>query len=123
VRDETVSRTYAETLFALAERHEGHQAYGEALGVTIALINQDASVENFLDTPRISAADKKEVLRKAFEGEVPREFLNFLLLLVDKRRQSLLREIGPGSRARGTWTPSLRGSQRCWARPRSHTSA
>jgi len=93
VRDETIARSYAETLFALAERHEGHEVYGVNLGQLIAVLDQDPRFRMFLETPRVSAAQKKEVLRTALEGEVPQNFLHFLLILVDKRRQRLLSEI------------------------------
>lgn len=93
MRDEAVARSYAETLFALAHRHEGVEAYQEAMGVVARLLDENPGFRRFLETPRIDAPAKKEVLRKAFSSEVPPAFLNFLLVIVDKRRQRLLRDI------------------------------
>ena len=31
MRDETVARSYAETLFSLAQRHEGLEAFGDGI--------------------------------------------------------------------------------------------
>jgi len=93
VRDETVSRNYAEALVELAERHEGLDVFGEGIEAVSRLVNENPEIRRFLETPRIDAARKKEVLRRAFEGEVPKQLLNFLLVVIDKRRQRLLRSI------------------------------
>ena len=93
MREETVARNYAETLFALAERHEGVEAYQEALSAFVDVLNESPELRSFLATPRIAAASKKQVLRSALEGRVPARFLSFVLVTVDKRRQALLEEI------------------------------
>lgn len=98
MRDETVARNYAETLFELALRHEGQETenletYGEGIESVARLIDENHDFRLFLETPRISGAEKKEVLRRAFEGSVPKHLLHFLLITVDKRRQRLLRDI------------------------------
>lgn len=93
MRDETVARNYAETLFSLAERHEGLEVFGEAVEEVARLLEEDPKFRLFLETPRISDADKKEVVRHAFEGRVPENLVRFLLITIDKRRQRLLRKI------------------------------
>lgn len=93
MRDETVARNYAETLMALAERHEGIEAYGELIEGFAGLLATDPKLKLFLDTPRIDAAAKKATLRKAMGDKTPRPFLNFVLITLDKRRQRLLGQI------------------------------
>jgi len=93
VRDETVARSYAETLFDLAQRHEGLEAFGQGIKVVEDLLEQDPNFRLFLETPRVAAADKKAVIRKAFGNVLPTHLVNFLLVTVDKRRQRLLRDI------------------------------
>ena len=93
MREETVARNYAETLFALAERHEGVEAYQDALAGLVGILNESPELRTFLATPRIAAGDKKAVLRSALEGRVPGRFLSFVLVTVDKRRQALLEQI------------------------------
>jgi F-type H+-transporting ATPase subunit delta len=93
VRDETVARSYAETLFELAQRHEGLEVFGEGIKLVHDLLDQDPSFRLFLETPRIAASDKKSVIRKAFGGRLPEQLVSFLLVTVDKRRQRLLRDI------------------------------
>ena len=93
MRDETVARNYAEALFSLAERHEGIEVFEEGIETIARLLDEDPKFRLFLETPRISDASKKQVVREAFEGRVPENVVRFLLVTIDKRRQRLLRRI------------------------------
>lgn len=93
MRDETVARSYAETLFALALRHEGLEAYGAGISTVARLLDEDPRFRLFLETPRISDTDKKALVRKVFGDALPEHLVSFLLITVDKRRQRLLRDI------------------------------
>lgn len=93
MRDTTVSRNYAETLFALALRNDALEAYGEAIETVARLLEEDPRFRLFLETPRIDDEDKKAVVRRAFDARLPRLVVNFVLLTIDKRRQRLLRTI------------------------------
>jgi len=94
VRDETVARSYAETLFELARRHDAIQPYGEALSTVVELIESDPKFRIFLETPRITDVDRKALVQKVFGGKLPKHVVNFVLVVIDKRRQRLLRAIG-----------------------------
>lgn len=93
MRDETVARSYAETLFELAQRHEGVEAYQAGIEVVARLIDENPSFRLFLETPRIAASEKKDLIKRVFGDALPRTLLNFLLITIDKRRQRLLRGI------------------------------
>ncbi|MGE0160992.1 MAG: ATP synthase F1 subunit delta [Gemmatimonadales bacterium] len=93
MRDETVSKNYAETLFELGRKHGAIDEYGSALDAVARLLDEDRRFRLFLETPRIDDAEKKEVVRKALGGRLPQNVLNFVLVTIDKRRQRLLREI------------------------------
>lgn len=93
MRDETVARNYAETLFALAGRNDALEAYGEAIDTVARLLEENARVRLFLETPRISDDAKKDVVRKVLGDTMPRHVVNFVLVTIDKRRQRLLRGI------------------------------
>ncbi len=92
--NETIARNYAATLFDLAQRHEGLEAFAQGVDTVVGLLDQNPSFRLFLGTPRIADRDKKEVLMKVFGGALPRPLLNFLQVTVDKRRQRLLGTIG-----------------------------
>lgn len=93
MRDETVSRNYAETLFELARKHGAIEEYGDALATVADLLDADPRLRAFLETPRIEDEERKAVVRKAFDGALPRNVVNFVLVTIDKRRQRLLRGI------------------------------
>jgi len=84
-RHDAVVRNYAETAFDLAERHEGPEAFGEALAA-VAKLWEEPAVRRFFTTPRVPAAAKKKALDDAGAG-LPVMLVRFLKLLVDKRRQ------------------------------------
>jgi F-type H+-transporting ATPase subunit delta len=91
MQGEIVARSYASALFELAESKGSAEAYGQALDEVGALLDEVPAVARFLDTPRIDAREKKRVLRETFGGRIPDHVLNFLLLVLDKRRQRLLK--------------------------------
>jgi F-type H+-transporting ATPase subunit delta len=96
VRSTTISRNYAETLLALAQRHGGEAAidqFGAALDELIDLLRSEPRVRKFLETPVIDAERKKDALRKTLRGRAPELFIRFLLVVIDKRRAAHLTAI------------------------------
>lgn len=97
MRAEAIARNYAETLLALAQRHGGlatAEEYLRAIESLTVLLEGEPRVREFLETPRVSSAEKQQVLRAALTGHVPDPFLRFALVVVEKGRQSHFREIG-----------------------------
>jgi F-type H+-transporting ATPase subunit delta len=100
VRAEIIARNYAETLLTLAERQgpAALEEFGGALDELAAMLDGDARTRQFLETPRVRPEQKKEALRQALAGRAPEMFVRFVMVLVDKRRQSLLPEIAQAYR-------------------------
>lgn len=94
MRDSTVARSYAEALFEVARKSGEEQAYVAAFDQLDRLLGADPRVRAFLATPKIEAGAKKAALRKALQGRVPPKFLNFLMVVLDQRRQRILPEMG-----------------------------
>lgn len=91
-----IARNYAETLFELAEKHGGAAAveeYGRALDGLAELVRREPRIRRFLETPMVDVEAKKGALRSALGGRVPELFLRFVFVVVEKRRQGLLRTI------------------------------
>ncbi len=86
---DSVVRSYASALFDLAVRDGREDEYGEALAFTASLVKDLPAFRVFLETPRIPAVEKKKVIRTALDA-LPAPVVNFLLLVVDKRRQRLI---------------------------------
>lgn len=90
MRDTTVARSYAETLFELGQRHGESERFAAAFREIVGLLEREPRVRLFLDTPKIDPAEKKGVLEEALRGQVPQLFINFLKVVVDKGRQRAL---------------------------------
>lgn len=93
-----VARTYADTFLELAGRGEGVEPWLEMLSEVTSLYGSSRPFAAFLDTPRVSEDDKTRVLREGFAGRYPENFVRFLLVVLRKRRQSLLPEIDRAAR-------------------------
>jgi F-type H+-transporting ATPase subunit delta len=93
MRDSTIARNYAETLLELARRAEDTAGWGKLIRDVAAGVEADVTLRHFLESPKISEAQKNEVFFQALGDRVPRHFLRFLQTLVRKRRQMLIPQI------------------------------
>jgi F-type H+-transporting ATPase subunit delta len=93
VQSSTVARSYATALFELGERHSAHDDLAVGLNTLTTLLDADPVIRTFLETPKIEVQRKQQALRKALEGQVVPLVLNFVLVVLRKRRQRLLRDI------------------------------
>jgi F-type H+-transporting ATPase subunit delta len=93
VRDTTVARSYAAALFELGEKHGAHDELAAGLNTLTSLLDSESTVNVFLTTPKIDVRRKRAVLRAALENQVSPLFLNFVMVVLQKRRQALLRAI------------------------------
>jgi F-type H+-transporting ATPase subunit delta len=90
MRESTIARNYAEALLSLARKAGDLEGWGVLISAVADAILREQRLQYFLSAPQISASDKKAVLTKAFEGELPRPMVRFLEKLVDNRRQTLI---------------------------------
>jgi len=88
-----VARNYADTLLALADRTEDAEAWLALIDEVSTLYTRVPLFRAFLETPRVSLADKRDVIRSVFDERYPESFVRFLLVVLEKRRQALLPEI------------------------------
>ncbi len=93
MRDSTIARNYAEALLELARRAEDLSGWGKLIRDIASGIEENVTLRHFLESPKISEAQKNEVFFQALGDRVPRHFLRFLQTLVRKRRQNLIPEI------------------------------
>ncbi len=93
MREATVSRNYAETLLELARRAEDLPGWGKLIQDVANAMEDDATLRLFLESPKVSEAQKSAVITEALSDRVPRHFLRFLLAMIRKRRQMLIPEI------------------------------
>lgn len=91
--NETVARRYALAVFELAREADAVPAVGKDLRMLGDAVYDDDATKNFFLAPIIDRKEKERVLSAAFSGKVHEVALHTLLLLVRKRRESLLSEI------------------------------
>ncbi len=90
MREPTIARNYAETLLELAQRAGDLRGWGDMLDQIADAMESDRRLRVFLESPRVSAQRKNEVMQKAYGAQLPRNFLRFLQALVTHRRQMLI---------------------------------
>ncbi|MGH7503465.1 MAG: ATP synthase F1 subunit delta [Longimicrobiales bacterium] len=93
MQESTVARSYASALFELGRRTGEAEALGRALDRIAGLVESDRRIRDFLRSPKIDAAAKKSALTKALGASASPHFLNFLKVMIDKRRQALLPQV------------------------------
>ena len=82
-----VARVYAEALFDVAKEKGKLDQIGEELSQFADTVDSSRDLQVFLFSPHFSSAEKFEGLRKGISG-ADSEFLNFLELLIEKRRMT-----------------------------------
>ena len=88
-----VAIRYAEGLFSLArENGTVKEKREQAMNLQDILVS-NPELYDFFGAANITSKEKKETLNKMFEGALDKDFLNFIKLLIDKRRIISLKEI------------------------------
>lgn len=81
-----VDLTYGTALVEAARELGIEDQILEEAQAVVQLIEDEPDLHQFINYPGVSADEKKEVLKNIFEGKICEELLNFLYILVDKRR-------------------------------------
>ena len=81
-----VDLTYGTALMEAARDVGKEDQILEEAQAVAQLIEDEPDLHQFINYPGVSADEKKEVLKNIFEGRICEELLNFLYILVDKRR-------------------------------------
>jgi F-type H+-transporting ATPase subunit delta len=81
-----VVEPYAEALMSLAQQKNITDAIGEDVRSLLTLIQESPELKTFFASPLVAAEDKKAIIRQVVGEQINPFLLNFLLLLVDKKR-------------------------------------
>ncbi len=93
MREPTIARNYAEALLELAGAADDLRGWGLLIDEIANAMENDRRLRVFLETPRVSGAEKNRILGTAFEGALPHTLVRFLQALVKNRRQMLIPQI------------------------------
>lgn len=89
---EFLDRRYALAIYEVAESKNQVEKYIQDLKDICDVIYENEDFYKIVVHPQISTSNKKQTFKKAFEGKIDEELLNFLLLLIEKDRIGFLKE-------------------------------
>jgi len=90
MNESTIGRNYAEALLTLAKKSGDVEQWGGLLNAIAAAMRDDKTLRSFLESPKLAASQKIEILEKALGKKVPQLFLRYIEIVVQKRRQMLI---------------------------------
>ena len=90
MRETTIARNYAEALLSLAQKANDPHGWGKMLNDIAQAIGADVTLRRFLESPKVSADQKSEILAKALQDRVPRILVRYLQTLIRNRRQMMI---------------------------------
>lgn len=90
MREPTISRNYAEALFAAGERTGDTERFAGLLEAVAGAIEVDDRIRVALDSPRVPKGVKQRMLQQALARRAPEPFIRFLGAVVRRGRQGIL---------------------------------
>ena len=88
-----LAKKYAVAMFEVAQDDDKLVPYGKQLADIRELFETQPLLRSFLGDPQVQPADKKQLLDKVMGSDVDKSVHNFMMLLIDKHRISLIKEI------------------------------
>lgn len=93
MKNTVVSKRYATALFEIAKDNNSTEQIQSELKDLVTVMKENKEFSKLFFHPVINKADKKDMADKIFRDKISNTTLNFLLLLVDKKREGLTEEI------------------------------
>jgi F-type H+-transporting ATPase subunit delta len=91
--DSKVAKRYVRALFFAAQDANIVDAISADMEMITGLWNANTDFQRAFTSPLISIESKKKILSEVFEGNMNAMSLNFLNLLIDKRREAIIPEL------------------------------
>jgi F-type H+-transporting ATPase subunit delta len=90
---ELVANRYAMALFELATENNLIESVQKQLKYITDSLEANPQLEELFKSPLMKSEDIKQIMKECYEKSVNIKLLNFLFVLVDKRRQSYIKQI------------------------------
>ena len=88
-----VSKRYALSLFQAGLELKKTNDFNNELILIKKVFEQEKELIQILRHPKVSKNEKKSMLENIFKGKISPELINFLSILIDKRRETYIFEI------------------------------
>jgi len=89
----SVARRYAEAFFSIARDNNKIDEFQQELEKVVATIKEVENLEAYLSHLLVPAKDKKDIVTKVFTGQISPLTMNFIMMVIDKRRETYLEVI------------------------------
>lgn len=90
---ELVAKRYASALFEVGNEENKLDIFVDELKNIVLIFDENKEFFNILKSPLISKKEKKELVETVYKDKISSEILNFLRILADKDRISVIKEI------------------------------
>lgn len=91
--NKSVARRYAEAFFSIAQEQDKIDKYQEELELVAETIGEVENLKEYLAHLIIPSREKKELIQKIFADKLSPVTLNFLMMIIDKRREAYISTI------------------------------
>ncbi|QGU00728.1 ATP synthase delta chain [Candidatus Syntrophocurvum alkaliphilum] len=91
--NKSVARRYAEAFFSIAQDNNKIDQFQTELEKVVAKINELENLKEYFAHLLIPAKEKKEVAKKLFQEDLSPTTLSFILMVIDKRRETYFEAI------------------------------
>ncbi|GAB6099486.1 F0F1 ATP synthase subunit delta [Halanaerocella petrolearia] len=88
--EEQVAEKYAQALFELAQEEDNLEATLTEFADLTTMVQESEELNQVLHHPELTGEQKKELFAKVFADELSNDLFNFVKLLIDKSRETLL---------------------------------
>lgn len=88
--NKSVARRYAEAFFSIARDNQKVDEYQQELDMVVEAIDSIEGLKDYYDHLLIPAKEKKELTTKIFADKISQTTLNFICMIIDKRRESYI---------------------------------
>lgn len=91
--NKAVARRYAAAFFSLALEKGLVDSLEKELAEVVKTVDENPELQRFLENPMVVVTEKKKVVDEVFGGRLSELTLDFLKVVLDKRREAYLKEI------------------------------
>jgi len=88
--NKSVARRYAEAIFSIAQEVQSVDSFESALKEVASLLEASSDLAEYMYHPLIPSRAKKETAEQLFAGKLSPMILDFIKLVIDKRRERYL---------------------------------
>ena len=86
----SLAKRYADAILQTAQEHNELDNVLSDLKAASDVYESSDDFKNFINHPAVSLKDKKETVKEIFEGKILNDSLNFLYILLEKNKFSLI---------------------------------